>query len=111
MTDSILNPDPLDPQKIAELAYRLWQQRGCPEGSGEEDWLEAEALMQAEASRQAEALRQSQAAAHPAAAAETLAVTPAATKHPRVAKAPKLDSAASAPKTRVSRARPARPDA
>jgi hypothetical protein len=28
-------------QDIAALAYRLWQDRGCPEGSPEEDWLRA----------------------------------------------------------------------
>ena len=27
---------------IGELAYRLWQARGCPEGSAEKDWLDAE---------------------------------------------------------------------
>jgi len=27
---------------IAALAYQLWQARGCPEGSPEVDWLEAE---------------------------------------------------------------------
>ena len=27
---------------IAALAYQLWQARGCPEGSPEIDWLEAE---------------------------------------------------------------------
>lgn len=27
---------------IAALAYQLWQARGCPLGSPEEDWLEAE---------------------------------------------------------------------
>jgi hypothetical protein len=27
---------------IAELAYQLWVKRGCPEGSEELDWLEAE---------------------------------------------------------------------
>jgi hypothetical protein len=29
-------------QDIANLAYALWQQRGSPEGSAEEDWKEAE---------------------------------------------------------------------
>lgn len=29
-------------QEIAALAYTLWQQRGCPDGSSEEDWLNAE---------------------------------------------------------------------
>lgn len=28
--------------EIAEAAYRRWVERGCPQGSAEEDWLEAE---------------------------------------------------------------------
>jgi sugar/nucleoside kinase (ribokinase family) len=28
--------------KIARLAYQYWQERGCPDGSPEEDWLRAE---------------------------------------------------------------------
>jgi hypothetical protein len=28
-------------EEIAERAYALWQARGCPEGSPEEDWLNA----------------------------------------------------------------------
>jgi hypothetical protein len=27
---------------IAALAYALWQERGCPEGTQEEHWLRAE---------------------------------------------------------------------
>ncbi len=27
---------------IAELAYHFWEERGCPEGSPEEDWYKAE---------------------------------------------------------------------
>jgi Protein of unknown function (DUF2934) len=34
-------------QAIANLAYELWQQRGCPVGSPEEDWDRAEQLLQA----------------------------------------------------------------
>ena len=35
--------DPSSKQEcIALLAYRYWQERGCPEGSPEEDWLRAE---------------------------------------------------------------------
>ena len=30
-----------EPDQIASLAYVLWQQRGCPEGSPEADWLRA----------------------------------------------------------------------
>jgi hypothetical protein len=29
-------------EEIAALAYSLWEARGCPEGSPEEDWLNAE---------------------------------------------------------------------
>ncbi len=32
-------------QDIAKLAYALWQQRGCPYGSPEFDWLEAERIL------------------------------------------------------------------
>jgi len=28
--------------EIAALAYHYWQERGCPEGCPEEDWLRAE---------------------------------------------------------------------
>ena len=30
-------------QDIAKLAYALWEARGCPVGSPEEDWFRAEA--------------------------------------------------------------------
>ena len=30
-------------EHIARLAYAYWQNRGCPDGSPEEDWLRAEA--------------------------------------------------------------------
>lgn len=33
-------------QSIASLAYALWQRRGCPQGSPEEDWIEAERQLQ-----------------------------------------------------------------
>ena len=29
-------------RKVAELAYIMWQQRGCPEGVADEIWFEAE---------------------------------------------------------------------
>jgi hypothetical protein len=31
---------------IGELAYRLWQAHGCPEGTAEQDWLDAEKQLQ-----------------------------------------------------------------
>ena len=33
----------LDRDEIAALAYALWQLRGCPDGSPDEDWFRAEA--------------------------------------------------------------------
>jgi hypothetical protein len=33
---------PADRECIASRAYELWEQRGCPEGSPEDDWLMAE---------------------------------------------------------------------
>jgi hypothetical protein len=32
---------------VAKLAYELWSQRGCPEGSPEHDWFQAEHLLRA----------------------------------------------------------------
>ena len=31
-----------EPDHVAELAYILWESRGCPIGSPEEDWFKAE---------------------------------------------------------------------
>jgi hypothetical protein len=33
-------------QDIATLAYQYWQARGCPDGSPEEDWFNAEREIQ-----------------------------------------------------------------
>lgn len=49
------SPSPLPPSQlvdnatraeIAELAYSLWEERGCRCGSSETDWLEAEEIIQ-----------------------------------------------------------------
>lgn len=32
----------LTPERIERLAHRFWEQRGCPSGSPEKDWLKAE---------------------------------------------------------------------
>jgi hypothetical protein len=31
-----------DHKSVADLAYQLWQERGCPIGSPEQDWYRAE---------------------------------------------------------------------
>ena len=33
--------------EIAALAYLLWQERGCPVGSDQEDWFKAESELKA----------------------------------------------------------------
>jgi len=42
---------------IAKLAYELWSSRGCPDGSPEQDWYEAERILKggAEPSRKSNA--------------------------------------------------------
>jgi hypothetical protein len=37
-----MNHDGPEHQRIAQLAYGLWQKRGCPIGSPDEDWFRAE---------------------------------------------------------------------
>jgi hypothetical protein len=38
----LAKPVSADSSAISVLAYQLWQRRGCPEGSPETDWLQAE---------------------------------------------------------------------
>jgi hypothetical protein len=33
---------PVDPSRVRDRAYARWQQRGCPQGSAEQDWVQAE---------------------------------------------------------------------
>lgn len=40
--------EPLNQQEIAVLAYQLWRERGCPNGSPEDDWFRAERQLQAQ---------------------------------------------------------------
>lgn len=35
-------------EEIEQLAYSYWQQRGCPDGSAEQDWLRAESDLRAQ---------------------------------------------------------------
>jgi hypothetical protein len=34
-----------DHEQVATLAYRLWHERGCPEGSPDVDWFQAQQLL------------------------------------------------------------------
>ena len=43
-TEAAANRHPIDTfagDEIAKLAYRLWNERGCPDGSPQEDWFRA----------------------------------------------------------------------
>jgi|ERR1700689_2004762 hypothetical protein len=91
-------------RSIGELAYHLWQARGCPEGSAEQDWLDAE--------RQ---LRSAPRAAEPRAADPTAADArsdePAANadtqwKAPRAPRAPPAGSAARPRRSKSTQGKP-----
>ena len=40
--------DEIPREEIARRAYELWQARGCPIGSEQEDWLQAESELRAQ---------------------------------------------------------------
>lgn len=42
-----LHDETLTREKTEQIAYRLWQEAGCPEGQAERFWREAEGLMAA----------------------------------------------------------------
>jgi len=37
----------MNPQHVAERAYRRWVERGCPLGSPDQDWFDAERELRA----------------------------------------------------------------
>ena len=41
-TNAVKSSEPFEHEQIALLAYALWEARGCPEGSPEVDWFQAE---------------------------------------------------------------------
>lgn len=122
-------PDYQDREAIAARAYELWQRRGCPQGTALQDWCEAEAALRDERRARLEATRlfepPTPVEIGPAAAAATLAATTLAENAPgdspakrrrRTPAAAKGDGATQAMPgaslgTRVTRKRPARPDA
>jgi hypothetical protein len=38
----VLEQDDSTREQIAALAHALWRERGCPDGSPEDDWFQAE---------------------------------------------------------------------
>ena len=50
-----MKPVVIDPSKVRDRAYARWQERGCPEGTAEQDWIEAERDLSEQAGREAPA--------------------------------------------------------
>ncbi len=48
-TTSAPAPVEISTQQIADLAYFIWLDRGCPAGSSEEDWHKAESELRVKA--------------------------------------------------------------
>jgi Protein of unknown function (DUF2934) len=46
LTSKSSSPAQLNEQDVANLAYQRWVERGCPQGSPEEDWFVAERELQ-----------------------------------------------------------------
>ena len=94
-------------RSIGELAYHLWQARGCPEGSAEQDWLDAEKQLKS-APRNAEPRAAEPRAATPTASAGQRADEPPASADAKrkAAAAPRTGSAA---RPRRSKSTPGKP--
>lgn len=71
-------------EQVRELAYRLWQEDGAPEGRAMDYWLQAEAALTAVPAKPAAAPK---AAAKPKAPAKAKATEPKAKKSPAKPKA------------------------
>jgi hypothetical protein len=44
-TKNVAGSAEVDRDAIEKLAYQYWMNRGCPDGSAEQDWLEAERIL------------------------------------------------------------------
>ena len=49
LADAVVMDRPLHPEEVATRAYLYWLERGCPEGSGAEDWFRAESELRNQA--------------------------------------------------------------
>ena len=52
MTDRAPDQPAYADQEIADLAYDLWEARGCPEGSPDDDWYRAIELLRSRDQRE-----------------------------------------------------------
>jgi Protein of unknown function (DUF2934) len=97
-------------RSIGELAYHLWQARGCPEGSAEQDWLDAE--RQLRSAPPAAELRSAEArAAEPTVSTDPRSEEPAVNadsqwKAPRAPRAPSTGSAARPRRSKSTQGKP-----
>ncbi|HKO94465.1 MAG TPA: DUF2934 domain-containing protein [Polyangiaceae bacterium] len=87
-----MNSVDIDPSTIRDRAYARWQERGCPAGSPEHDWLEAEQELSralALESRPLQSSKPSAAGARKGALPAPLGVTPSSTDAAKPAKPPR----------------------
>ena len=58
VSESITTVVMTDPNQseIATMAYRLWQESGCPVGSDQDDWFRAEAMLKCDLVNESENL-------------------------------------------------------
>ena len=98
---------------IGELAYRLWQAHGCPEGTAEKDWLDAE--KQLRSAQHASDARTAPAAADIASRVDTSRVEVSRTDAPRTdasrPDASRADASRSPVRPRRSKSNPGKPSA
>jgi hypothetical protein len=94
-------------RSIGELAYHLWQARGCPEGSAEQDWLDAEKQLKS-APRTTEPRTAEQRAATPTASAGQRTDEPPASADAKrkTAAAPRTGSAARPRRSKSAQGKP-----
>jgi hypothetical protein len=55
--DPVMQQTPIPHEEIALRACRLWEERGCPIGSPEEDWFRADEEIRSEQAVRDEAVR------------------------------------------------------
>jgi hypothetical protein len=94
-------------RSIGELAYHLWQARGCPQGSAEQDWLDAEKQLKS-APRTAEPRASEPRAATPTAPAGQRTDEPPASAEAKrkAAPAPRTGSAARPRRAKSTQGKP-----
>src|SRR5690606_16993145 len=97
------------PDQIAQLAYQLWQERGCPDGSPEVDWERAVRLLESPSTQSNAVLSAPAPSPQPVATPPPVA-TPQPAATPQPVAAPQAATAGSATAKRGQAPGRGRPD-